>query len=349
MYRYMLLFFFSLSFLNASSSPLISEKVLICGVCKDIEKATANTIKSIELLGAQFSEYHAIIYENNSKDKTAAILRKWAEANPHVTFISEHVRNRTFRAECHMKRGNRTEAIARARNIVLNQVMQERYQDYKYVIWADLDFREPWDIENIVDTILHPEQEWDAVLANGQYDLFAFRDAQFPLGPELLGNYWWSHIREVEAQVSFDRKGKWRPVYSAFGGLGIYKREALRGCHYSGVVTQDLENAILSWLEKAKQTKDVLFLKEYSEIIQALPLIELRKTHLRHRKNHPEEIALRLHNHLGLGKVIWLSCTGDHTLPNVCEHITLHASMAQRGHDKIFINPRLISTHSHSN
>jgi len=320
-----------------------SEKVLICGVCKNVEPAVPNTIRSAEELGKQFADYHVIIYENNSKDRTKELFQKWASNNPHVTFISEKLSKEQLAAASNMKLVKRTEVIAYARNRVLDIAMQDAYKDYKYVVWADLDFLHPWDIEHIVETIDQPEQDWDAVLANGGYDYFALRDEEFPIGFELLGMSWWNRLDELRSRFSLDKQGPWRKVYSAFDGFGIYKRESIKGCRYWGVVTRDLEEVTVSILEKARQKKDVLFLNEYERLLSAARIVTLAEERISDRPSYPKEIGLKLQNSLGTGKVVWFSCTRKETLPWTCEHVPFHASMIVRGHDKIFINPRLRS------
>jgi glycosyltransferase involved in cell wall biosynthesis len=323
----------------------VSDKVLICGICKNVEKAIPNTIQSATELGSQFLDYRVIIYENNSTDRTKQLLQEWAKKDRRVVFLSEYLSKKKLVAQLQMKVRNRTESIARARNKILDIVNQDKYEDYKYVVWADLDFLAPWDIKNIIDTILHPEQEWDAVLANGTYDLFAFRDPEFPIGFELLGEKYWRHLDKMRGRFSLAPNGPWRKVYSAFGGLGIYKRKSIKGCRYSGVITKDLETVVITWLDRIENGKEICFWDEYQQLLREAPVIDLKTAYLSDRKLLPSELGIRLQNKNGLGKVIWFSCTPKHTLPWVCEHVPFHASMILQGHDKIFINPRLISNH----
>jgi glycosyltransferase involved in cell wall biosynthesis len=327
-------------------AAVIPEKVLICGVCKNVEKAIPNTVQSATELGAKFLDYRVIIYENNSRDKTKQLFQEWAKKDPHVIFLSEHISRKKSASQFTMKVRNRTEKIAMARNKVLDIAMQHQFDDYRYVIWVDLDFLNPWDIPNIIDTILHPEQDWDAVLANGAYDLFAFRDPEFPIGFELIGEKYWHHLPRMRAQFSLDPKGPWRRVYSAFGGLGIYQRKSIEGCRYSGVVTKDLEKNVTTWLEKAyRAKKEVCFLDEYKHLLSNAQIIDLNKEYLSDREKFPNEVGMRLQNKNGIGHLVWFSCTKNRTLPWTCEHIPFHASMIVRGHDKIFVNPRMISEH----
>ena len=333
-----LILFLSLIWSNFfGEEPRIYEKVLICGICKSVEGAVPNTIRSVEELGGRFEDYRVIIYENNSTDRTKELMGEWAKKEPRVIFLSEQLSGRKIVKELSMGVANRTEQIARARNIVLDVAMGKKYDDFKYVIWADLDFVEPWDIKGIVETILHPEQEWDAVFANGAYDLFALRSPEVPIGFELVGDLYWKKLAEIEKHFVFDEKGPWKKVYSAFGGLGIYKREALKGCRYSGVVTEDLEHVVEQWLVKAREGKEVCLFKEYEALLTATTPIRLSGTPLAKREKYPEEIGVQLMK----GSVVWFSCTKKATLPWTCEHIPLHASMERQGRGRFFVNPKL--------
>ena len=326
-------------------AAVIQDKVLICGICKNVERAVPNTIASIDALGSKFIDYQVVIYENNSTDKTKELFQEWEKQDPHVIFLSEDLTKKELAQQVTMKVANRTEVLARARNIVLDVVMKKQYDDFKYVIWADLDFLDLWDVANVVDTILHPEQEWDAVFANGLYDLFALRDAEFPIGFELLGKCYWGLLDQIRTRLIANPPIQWRKVYSAFGGLGIYKRESLKGCHYSGVVTKELERLVATWLEQIGENNGVCLFTEYRHLLGSVPVITLKQEVVQKRKHHPDELGVRLHNQHGDGKVTWFSCTKKRTLPWTCEHIPLHAQMIVRGHDKLYINPRIKSNH----
>lgn len=112
-FRAVFVLFCAYLYLHVSVKEDRRPKVLICGVCRDVEKAVLNSVNNIEELGSKFSDYAVIIYENNSKDHTADLFAIWAEKNPKVTFISEKL------IEKHLPQ-SRPERIARARNIVLS-------------------------------------------------------------------------------------------------------------------------------------------------------------------------------------------------------------------------------------
>ncbi len=330
-------------------AEILSEKILICGIAKNVGLKGQIAIDSIEELGNYFSDYKVIIYENNSTDITKLLFSRWREINDHVQFLSEDLSDTEIAKETEMNLCSRLEVIARARNIVLKEAMKSHYNEYKYILMADLDLGFVWDIQSILATIISPELEWDAVFANGNYDLLAFRDQNFPIGHELLGIDFFSYLKEQREkmnQVAYFRKDQpWIPVYSAFGGIGIYKREALKGCRYSGVVTKELEEVVQGWLIKA-ELDNAFFLDKYKCMVRTLPILDVKDSRsLKRLKLSQRVVGMRLFNHLGTGKVVWFSCEKGLTLPSVCEHIVLHAQMYKNGRTRLFMNPKWESQH----
>ena len=94
-------------------AAVVQEKVLICGICKNVEKAVPNTIRSVQELGAQFLDYQVVIYENNSIDRTKELFQEWAKNNRHVIFISKDLPKKKMARELAMRVFNRAEGLAR--------------------------------------------------------------------------------------------------------------------------------------------------------------------------------------------------------------------------------------------
>lgn len=311
-----LFFLFFFSFLHGSVDPASicsREKILICGVAKNVERAIPITIKSIEALGACFEDYEVIIYENNSCDKTKEKFRAWSDKNSKVTFISENISQ-------HLPR---TEMIARARNIVLDVAMKSKYDDFKYLLMADLDFLHEWDIQGILSSFSFDE-DWDAIAANGillktalpfikpgsYVDYYAFRDETYPLGPELLNSYWLILTdRGKDRRFTLLPSDPFYKVYSAFGGLAIYKRSSIKECKYSGSVTEDMK----IFTKEIMETYGNKYCAQINEYFQD-----------NQNRDSFKKGILRFRG------------------TAVCEHCALYASMALKGHNKIFINPRMI-------
>ena len=142
MYRLLLLFVFN----SVLGGPTYPERVIICGIAKNVEKTLPNCFKNIEELGSRFSDYRVIIYQNNSGDRTADLLSQWAATNGRVLFLSETVPSEHLPL-------SRTESIARARNVVLSAARRQDYEEYKYLIMADLDISSSWPIDEIMRTV----------------------------------------------------------------------------------------------------------------------------------------------------------------------------------------------------
>lgn len=318
-----------------------------------IEKAVPYSIDNIETIGALFDDYRVFIYENNSTDKTVSLLKEWEKNNSRVSITTETVNDEILALSCVNKTIQnefyRPEKIARARNIVLNQAMDKTYDDFTYVIWMDLDFEHPFPFEEIVKTC-QAEIEWDAVFADGvadnghHYDSWALRDESLPIGAELIGNQWWD-IRG-KTVLHFSKNDPWYPVLSAFGGFGIYKRAAIKGCQYAAIVTSDLENLAKKIISEKKGSNhkeiDLYFsgLKTLRKIVSLPEPTSLLPLHEDQREQFPngnDGFLLNTEN----DALVFRMNSGVCQYPCVCEHVPFHASMIVNGHDKLYINPAL--------
>jgi hypothetical protein len=316
------LFFFQFLF---ASEPSIHEKILILGVCKNTVKGFQNVKESVEALAPHFLDYQIIIYENNSTDKTKELYKNWAQENAKLIFLSEDLNPSQLASIAPETKGKRIGHIARAREIVLQKALSKEYDDFEYVLMADLDEFFPWHVEGILKTILEPEQEWDAVFANGSYDVFALRSPLFSVGVEHIGyDSWfsglWMDVGRVLAREL--QKGKWLKVDSAFGGLALYKRQSLIGCHYHSQINQKFFDWMLdrpvdfSYLPYNKQQ---LLKKNWDLNLKFLE--EMQSNNFLVNLN-----ALK-------------TCPTVYLFP--CEHVWLHYDMIEHGYDRLFINPNL--------
>lgn len=294
------------------------KKVIICGVCRDVAPALPNTISNIEKLGSHYADYAVIIYENNSKDQTATLLNDWMSKNPHVHVITENLTPLVLSS-------SKTERIARGRNIVLSIAKEDKYQSFEYLIMADLDFRKPWPIDEI-NTTINCERDWDCVCAHGIgadlkiWDVYAYRDKKLPLGPELLGDYYWEIYQKTRFRYEHCLTA-WQPVYSAFGGLAIYKTKSIIESSYNGSVTESLAQYYNNILKNTPLTNEQYeaYLKLNgidSALNKNIPIIFRKNTPWHQPNSYPQ-----------------VTC---------CEHLPFHASMVKNGYGNIYVNPKMI-------
>lgn len=323
---------------------IIPEKILICGICKDVVFFLPNTIKTIENIGGLFDDYKVIVYENDSTDGTQTMLRQWSDANGNVDITCEKTDRQQLVNEVINSDDNknpfRIELIAKARNILLDKIMSDQYDEYSYVIMIDMDFTYLPRADGIIE-VFRSKREWDAVFSYGvgqtntYWDWYAFRDFNQPLGPELLGCDWFGPKR-----WSLHKNDEWCPVYSAFGGCGIYKRESIRGCRYSSTVTSDLEKVAKRIIDSGKASNHPVIEKYLMDTQHLNQKINIFSMHTNLPRITDQTVGIVLNE--DPQALVWRMNSFVYQYPVVCEHVPFHASMAERGHGKLFINPRLV-------
>ena len=222
---------------------MIPAKVLFLGTARDCGRRIGASIKIAEKIGAMFEDCKFILYENDSKDNTRKILKQWAKRRPADVHFRYSTGDEKKVSWVNFQNGKpfRPEQISHARNIILEKAMSPEFDSYDYVLVMDFDFVLEPDYGAI--RACFDREDWDGVFANGiapdgrYWDWFALRDVQFPLGTETMGDAWYALKRPYHFLTPED---SWYPVYSAFGGFGIYRREALAGCRYSAVITPEI-------------------------------------------------------------------------------------------------------------
>lgn len=306
----------------------IDKKVLICGVCRDVESRLPYSILIAEEIGSLFQDYRVVLYENNSKDKTTDIMDNWTSRNPKVNVRHGDLLSNSVIIN-RLENGDpyRPELIAIARNIVLLSTTYSKYDDYSHVIWMDFDFKLDPTYDGFFD--IFKNDHWDAQFAYGvdpvgnYWDWYAHRCNKHPYGPEFIGH---SEYYRKKENLVLTKNDDLYSVFSAFGGCGVYNRDAITGIFYSAIVNSDL----------------------------ALLYKELMLYHPRTRKAANIDIDIRNVNKLTFEDSIrvkeapeinWRCSSFVYNYPSVCEHVTFHASMIKAGYDRLFINPKLKFTY----
>jgi hypothetical protein len=301
----------------------INEKVIVCGLVKDcgrtLEYNISLALNALDL----FENGKLIIYENNSKDNTKTILNRYKE-HENVLIISEDLDSETIKKNSRIwayteitgsDHPCRIEMICNARNKVLAEINKMEYDDFTYVIWIDMDSN-GYNLKGIENSFLS-KKDWDVVYANGiehgsYYDLYALRTDDKPYGPEIIGEHFWKNM----GKITMTYKGGLIPVYSAFGGIGIYKKEIFQKYTYDCIVNEQVE----------------LF---YNNYIRENPLtIDMKKIIENADKKFPNGYKSKN------SSIFWKANSG-YNKPVVCEHVCLNLALINAGY-RIFINPLMI-------
>jgi len=202
-------------------------RAVMCGLARNLGEQVETARKHFDRTTGIFDDYRIVLFENDSEDDTLQRLQHWADQDCRVDLLSQslsHPINPPTRCL------QRVERMAYYRNLVRSHII-DNYGDYDYVVVADTDIRGGWPVSGVASTFGF--DDWDFMGANGlykhpngellYYDNWAFR----PLGQEQArppGNYKAVYINGDPPL----------PVNSCFGGLGVYRMDALLRCAYSG-------------------------------------------------------------------------------------------------------------------
>lgn len=341
MKKWLILCFFW-TFSLESSAP-IPEKIVICTICRDASLYLPEMISQMESIGSFFQDYRVVIYENNSEDDTPSQLYRWKRENPKVSPLVEFLPDSELEQKIVNRNNNqfsRAEQRALARNKALSMALSQFSEEFSYILWIDANVQ-VLALNELIDTFQKSDR-WDAVFAYRKdkeghfHDWHAFRDALFPFGPELIGDAWYTETR----QFSLSENAAWHPVYSAFGGCAIYKRSLLKDYKYSALVGPSLEGSAKEWffLGLAQHQPSVYCYLQNLKDVSTYVYLDAPRLNLPPLPKERCGICLSKEPLL-----IWRIHGTSYQYPEVCEHVSLHASMYRDGHRRLFINPRLIS------
>jgi hypothetical protein len=221
--------------------------VLICCLARDCEKAILDNIPRIEQLRKYFKYSEVFIVENDSKDKTTEILDYWQKEYNGVYINSFFTSSLTlpYKSNEHPYPGSslyRITKLALYRNMYLDWLEKNKDKfDLLIVIDADIKF---FSIKGVVKAILKAPLDWGGIFANGYTDVKFFRwriytmfHDMYAYLEELPDGKPYQTIKKLfdkkKLMKSKLRKREFLPVISAFGGIGIYKINAINGLRYT--------------------------------------------------------------------------------------------------------------------
>jgi glycosyltransferase involved in cell wall biosynthesis len=233
---------------NEGLKKLSESTVIFCAIVRNCGRNLKRNIRTINTICDLAKDYQVIIYENDSVDNTKQILEEWANTrkNVHISLNTLHeitipekrnVVNPIFSAY-------RNEKMASFRNYYLDYIEKEHLAgDYVFVVDPDVRKISPEGIINAFSV----NYDWDALTANGSSRAFASRFrkryhdtyALVECGQEAIPQTE-SSIKAAQYKWAFLKSGM--PLFrvaSAFGGLAIYRREAIAGCRYGVLMNED--------------------------------------------------------------------------------------------------------------
>jgi hypothetical protein len=209
----------------------------------------------------------------------------------------------------------------------------------------DTDNPVPFPVNAILRCIARDPDGFDALVCNGLnssgqiYDTYAYRDAQFQFGPEIMRDVFWSGHHQYYMRTAvhnntlfFMRQMKhnpallpYVPILSGFNGMCIFRREALMGLRYSAVPTAEM-NAEYEALYSIPPFSNTI-VNGASVGIHLFP----------NDKDTPNDD----NNHSNSKGIFYFHNSG-YNFPVVCEHTSLFAAMRARNRRRIYLCTDLV-------
>jgi len=223
------------------------KRLLIHGMVKNAGKELAHNILALEKIGDFFQDYRIVIMENNSTDNTKQVLQEWQRRNPKVIALINDFDESKYKAI----------PVDNQYSVYFQKSWTQKMFDYRNMVkdYIDnLDFESDYtilvdpDVANIdpegVITSFGSDIEWDSVTANGYslspllkrryHDTFAFCEYGLQNQKQTL-----QMLIDNSQLFAFLRKGMpFIRVFSAYGGLAIYKTDAIKGMKYKMILNE---------------------------------------------------------------------------------------------------------------
>lgn len=223
--------------------------IIVCSIVRDAEKGLIHNIPVINQLCSLAKDYRIIVYENDSKDRTKQILTDWSNECPEKIHVSLNVTGANKPISV-AESANGVNPFFSRKRISKMAMLRNKYMQYiddnnwvsDYIIVVDLDVSQLY-LATILSSFAS-DIEWDAVCAFG-----------YSLSPKLKRRFHDTYAlflygTETEPQTEIKIKQNadflvglcgygWLKVASAFGGLAIYRFEAIKGLRYQVIDNDD--------------------------------------------------------------------------------------------------------------
>lgn len=302
--------------------------VIICGVVKNAATHLKKNMDMALQLGSKCTTFKIVIYENNSSDATKSILSDYS-THPNFKIIMEDIsaedikRNSSIWAYTAVTGSDhpcRMEQIAHARNRLIDEIKQDSYTDFNYVVMIDFD-AQYFLIDGILNSLqLVQEKPMRVIYANSPnyYDYYALRSTHsvFNLfGPEVMGEHFWQTMNIHRLQLS-PSSDSLLSVYSAFNGIGVYNKHAFVSHRFDASINPTVKTVY----EKIASL--------HPDVYQQHKLI-LESECPKFKGGEQDNDLFYWKNNSGYDK------------PVICEHVAFNFSLLNDGY-AIYINPKML-------
>jgi hypothetical protein len=237
----------------------------VTGLARDVAKFLPRELNRIEKeLKDIFEIVNFLIIESDSKDNTEKVLENIKNKRHNFNYKSLGVIESIL--------PNRIQRLAFCRNVYVKEVRENKlYKDVDFVAIVDFDIKNNRLRLNELKKLIG-EHSWDAIFANQTgryYDVYALRKKGW-VENDCFADYKkfsmsmssqdakelaiWSKMRKI------GKNSPLIPVDSAFGGLGIYRKNVFMNFDYSLLNEQIHESEHVSLHKKITDSNGLLFI-----------------------------------------------------------------------------------------
>lgn len=227
-------------------SQLAQSSIAICGLAKNCARTLPENINFIEEISSLFNMVKVVVVENGSTDSTRVQLNSWANKNQTVKIVNGELAafstDKLSPGVNFYYSRHRIAKLAHLRNQYLEELKLSGISfDYLLVMDFDVD---KISFAGVLDSFAQ-QNSWDAVAAFGYsvsprlrrryHDTFAlvFLENAYLLQTE-------NSIKKIQRDWVPDMaSNNLLPVFSAFGGLSIYRWDLVKSFQYEVVLNED--------------------------------------------------------------------------------------------------------------
>jgi hypothetical protein len=241
------------------------KSILVTGIARDVAKILPRELNRIEKkMEKIFEQVNFLVIESDSKDNTVEILNDIKNKKNNFNYISLGKIDSIL--------PNRIQRLAFCRNVYVKEIRENKlYKNIDFIAIVDFDIKNNRLKLNELKKLIN-EQNWSAIFANQTglyYDIYALRKKGWvendcfveykkfsmnmsPQDAKELAI--WSKMKKI-------RKGSpLIPVDSAFGGLGIYRKDVFMNFDYSLPPEHLHESEHVSLHKKIRDSNGLLFI-----------------------------------------------------------------------------------------
>ena len=229
-----------------SYAQLKKMRLAVCGLARNCASKLPATIRFIETLSTYFESTTIVVVENGSRDKTRVILNNWADSCSSLHIIDGKVPGEENASDTNANpyySFKRVSRLAALRNQYLDFLKAQAVApDFVLVLDFDVD---RISLEGVLDSFTR-EADWDVATAYG-YSLSPTLQERYhdtyalvPLGEENIPQLE-SRLKSIQRNWRQDKaSSELVEVYSAFGGLSIYKYQQINNIRYGVYLNRDV-------------------------------------------------------------------------------------------------------------